>query len=845
MFKRFGPKADKKSILRLVSAMVFSVLFITGMVLIAMAGGTPTSGAGMATPGELAGPVTRASFIPSARDTQADGGPVALPETTLHPSFVLLYENEDMAFYYRAERNVFAFRDKRIGYIWKSGLDVPLAADVDDFVRNLTPEQRLALDEEIFRVVRMSNTFINIANSVLTIEFFTAADTLSNTSSNTDGVTTTLAPTAAPNRFIMTSEFHAIDLTVRVHITFDGTRVIYDIPNDGITGEGRGVLSAIHLVPFKGATGGVIERLDRETGMFNREAVPMIPGYFFVPDGSGALIRFQYNYMNFTEYRGHVFGIDYGQSQIFRRESSSHIPLRNPTMPVFGVSHGNGKAGFIAYTLQGAEYKEIVVMPHQHTTYYNWIYPRFVYNRTHLHIYDRRGSGFLVRRPDISAFDVTIVYDFLAAVDGQTACYVGMARAYRAHLMETGQLAAFQAREPGVRIDFLMSDISPNIVSHSQVTLTDVHNVQDILTELTALGVNNITTNLLGWQRNGITGGHPGRVSFRNAVGSRGDFVALTDFARAHGIRLAFAREYFEINNVQMNNFGNAAVHLNGQFITTDISGIMPPGAAVTERFYARPTRGAEWLLSNLNRLDFMDYHAVFGITGRLISDHTGSGIADRFQVGQARTGMLVQDTRQLLEDTFAQAATSHGLFLHQANQYLFRFATAYLDIPVFNSQHLIQTDTVPFLQMVLHGTMDMFAPYSNFSFYTDRDVLRMIDYNVMPSFVVTQNPSHMLQHTNSAHFYTTEYGRYRDMILRISNTVQNTLRQVVGYQWVDRYVVEIGVVVNTYHGPGGSVRQIIINYTDFPVEIGGVVVPPVSAEVTGHVINPRGGIYG
>ena len=814
MFERLGLDIKRIGILA-----AFAIIVIGLSVFIAMRQGLPAYGASYV-PEEMAYGATRAPFVESARDTLPDTGPIPLESAPLDPDFVMLYENEYMAFYYREERNVFAIRDKRIDYVWKTGLDAPFPSQMDDFVRGLTDDELATM--EIYRVVRMSDPFIAMANSVITIEFFNEANApIIRSSASRDGVNTSLSATAAPNRFIMTSVFPDIDLTINVHITFEGTRVIFDIPNEEVTGTGRRVLSAIHITPFLGATGGVIEHFDPVRRFFdadNREALPMIPGYFFVPDGSGALIRFNYNYMSFSEYRGFVFGPDYGQSQFFEMEASNHVPLQNPAMPVFGVSHGNGWAGFVAFATNGEEYMEIVAMPHQNTTYYNFIYPRFVYNRIYLHVYDRRGSGFFTRPRYMSDFDVTMVYEFLAYTDGQLACYVGMAQAYRRHLLETGQLV-LGGSNPGVRVDFLMSDISPNIVSHTQIALTTADHVQNILEELDSLGVENITTNLFGWQRDGITGGRPGTVSFRGSIGSRSDFTQLGDFARQNGMRLAFAQEYFVINREQMMFLNNAAIHLSGQHITTDISNIVPGAAPVTEQAYARPERSVAWLESDLQALGFLDYHMITGISSRVISDHTGQGIT-------------VQESRALLEEAFEAASQTHGLFLHRANQFLFRFASAYMDMPVFSSQHIIQTDTVPFLQMVLHGAMDMFSPYANFSFYTERDVLRMIDYNVNPSFIITHNPSHLLQHTNSAHFFTTEYGRYRDLIVEVSAKVQGVLSQVAGYEWINRQVYISGVVVNSYRNAAGGTRQIIINYTDYDVYVNGSLVPAVNAVV-------------
>lgn len=50
-------------------------------------------------------------------------------------------------------------------------------------------------------------------------------------------------------------------------------------------------------------------------------------------------------------------------------------------------------------------------------------------------------------------------------------------------------------------------------------------------------------------------------------------------------------------------------------------------------------------------------------------------------------------------------------------------------------------------LQMVLNGTMEVYAPYANFSFYSTTDQLAMISQH-MPSFVLTKQPSYLLAST-------------------------------------------------------------------------------------------------
>jgi hypothetical protein len=148
----------------------------------------------------------------------------------------------------------------------------------------------------------------------------------------------------------------------------------------------------------------------------------------------------------------------------------------------------------------------------------------------------------------------------------------------------------------------------------------------------------------------------------------------------------------------------------------------------------------------------------------------------------------------------------------------------------VFSSQYLIMTDTVPFLQIVLQNTMELYAVYSNFSFYTDADVLRMIDFNVWPSFALTESPSYVLTHTNSSDFYSTEYEVYRELIVSIYQRVNGALRQVIGADWENREVLSAGVVRNSY----SNGVQILINYTEIAVTVGSVTIQPYSVVVLG-----------
>ena len=85
---------------------------------------------------------------------------------------------------------------------------------------------------------------------------------------------------------------------------------------------------------------------------------------------------------------------------------------------------------------------------------------------------------------------------------------------------------------------------------------------------------------------------------------------------------------------------------------------------------------------------------------------------------------------------------------LSRVNSYLWKYTDEYFDIPTSCSQYLFETDTVPFLQIVLKGSMDYYAPYANQGFYTTESILKMAEYGCYPSFMVTASDNHSLTDT-------------------------------------------------------------------------------------------------
>ncbi len=771
------------------------------------------------------------AYLTTNRDTKLPPDKVTYDLVVLD-DYEFIYETDTCKYYFREDRDIIAIIDKRTGYTWKTGLDMPFGKDIEMMVSNaetLEEKKELAIPIE----EKMSNTFMGISNSLITVEYNEAESIKNISSASKDGVESTLY-TLNDNKATrrLDISFKSIDLKLKVYITFGESGITYEIKGEEITGLGKNKLLSINISPFLGASGGILKYYNEETDMYDiLEPKYQIPGYIFVPDGSGSLIRFTDNNASFSYYIGDMYGKDHSQNTYYQSSLSDAIPLKDPVMPVFGIAHGDSQAAFVAYADKGAEYMEIVVRPEENLTYYNWAYPRFAVNNSYFQVYNKKGDGYFTLMKEPNQFDIRMTYEFLAGdgLDGTPkADYTGMAMVYRKHLIDTGVLkemdgTTVKGKDLPLRLDFIMSDSKKGIVGTDEVVVTTTDGIKRMLTALqTEFGLSNINSGLYGWQKKGEGLSKPDSLKYSRNIGSEKEFKELIKSFKEKGIDISYARDYVTINKEMLSYYNNAVKHVNSWYLNINKSEILPVNSPVTDFGYANPKKTAEWFLKHVKEFSsYVDSVTASGISNVLLSNYSGDGRVNS-----------VTDAISFYQEAMQKAKDSGvKVNLEQPNMYLWKYTNRYLNSPVGTSQYVFETDAVPFLQMVLHGTMEVYAPYSNFSFYTQADILRMIDYNLSPSFILSEEPSYLLASTNSSHLYSTEFSQYKDLIHTVYDEVNEVLSSVNGYTWTNRDVINEGVLLNTYR-EGNDVKYIIINYTDEAVTWNNSIVPAQKAMV-------------
>ena len=140
----------------------------------------------------------------------------------------------------------------------------------------------------------------------------------------------------------------------------------------------------------------------------------------------------------------------------------------------------------------------------------------------------------------------------------------------------------------------------------------------------------------------------------------------------------------------------------------------------------------------------------------------------------------------------------------------------------MMNSQYLAETDSVPFLQILLKGHINYYAPYANQGFYKTACILKTVEYGAYPSFLVMAAENDKLDKTPLMDYFSLNFDDWKGTIGTVYAKVNAALKNVEGAHITDHKALAPGVVRVAYDN---GVR-IYVNYNAEGSSIEGVQVP-------------------
>jgi hypothetical protein len=474
------------------------------------------------------------------------------------------------------------------------------------------------------------------------------------------------------------------------------------------------------------------------------------------------------------------------------------------SIPVWGMVHGAGWAGYVAAVEGGAEYARIEATPAGVTTALNWATARIVYRKQYFQPTSRTLGGITTFRRERSRPDAAVRYMFLA---GDDADYVGMARRYQWQLIRRGLLTrrvAQTARGAPVLLEILGAESRPGVVRRRLVPMTTVDQMLAMVEELGM--IENLVVSYFGQARGGYFGSSPERLPVEPQLGGDRALRQAAEHLEALGIPFLLWAGYTD------------AFPRRGGFSPRNQA-----SRAASGRIWFHSTDAGDlYLLSPPRTLELAREDAAtlpgYAVAGVRVYD-TGWRLYGDYGKDVSRA-----DTVHLFRETF-QTLTAGGLkvLMGAPNEYLLGLADWHADLSQHSSLYAYTTDTVPFLQIVLHGYVDYFAPAANFGANPRDELLRTIEYGSYPSYYLTAQPSRRLEETPMSQLYTTWFPHWKDRILEEAEAVSRALGDLRIRTISGRSVPVPGVVAVRYDD--GTV--VAVNYRAAPYSGGGLTVGP------------------
>ena len=245
-------------------------------------------------------------------------------------------------------------------------------------------------------------------------------------------------------------------------------------------------------------------------------------------------------------------------------------------------------------------------------------------------------------------------------------------------------------------------------------------------------------------------------------------------------------------------------------------------------------SRQYDYLLSSGNRVT--DKPAVYlltpaageEVTGKLIASAQKNGITSLGLTGI--TNKMYGDYRKepipqlATEEAWIRAlanAAEHtdSLLLDAAYGYGLPYADVISNVPVYSSQFDVEDETIPFYQLVMSGSAELYSMPMNDNGNIRQAFLRCVEYGVSPSFRLMAAASAALQDTDYQHYFSLSYSDWKEVIDAMTAELADAS---LGQRLVNHEKLREGVYASTF--ADGSV--IYVNYGSKTVLVNGVRIP-------------------
>lgn len=541
-------------------------------------------------------------------------------------------------------------------------------------------------------------------------------------------------------------------------------------------------------------------------------------GFLMVPDGSGALIRFN-NKRSSESLELPVYGTDPAIDIQMKRDIKQKV-----TLPVFGLSTADG--AFMGIIEDGAARTLINAETSGQKSSYNSVSATYVFRDLDVvSVAERVGTNrdirlFDTRLPDDEYFAVR--YVFLGK--GQTS-YADMAQRLQTYLAQAGRLRKSPASTGN---PFFMSffgggqQVKPVLGIPMEVTTayTTFEDAQAILAKLKEAGVTDLVANFTSWVSGGDEKDYPDKANAEGGLGGDWGLRKLSDWSKEQGIKLFVETDLVRLYRSSI-WFMKELVAARRIFKSPLEVYYYKSSTYDKDSRYAPVTlirpievvKAVERFLNNFRQ--FPD----IGVALSSIGNTTYSDFDEKEGTGRGKVASIFADTLKTV-------AAQRPVLLDAPMGYSLLAPDYVTSLPSVSSRYDMVDQSIPFMQMVLRGYVPYALEAGNTATNLRDWTLRCLEYGAQPYFDVLARNAKNLVETRFRRLFDRDVNSWLPDIISAGKEIQKVLDTVKGQPIVKHQIVSSRVRITTY----GNGISIAVNYGTKPVQLEGNIAVPARA---------------
>ena len=618
-------------------------------------------------------------------------------------------------------------------------------------------------------------------------------------------------------------------LTGLINYTSEDGTVRYEDKNIGVGFETPIVATIVYTLEGDSFTAEVdCSKITYDSDNYYLSSISILPymntakygqdtGYSLVPDGSGTLVRYEVLAEDGVtdNISTRIYGSDY---------ASYVLTIKNQertTLPVFGnvINTAGAGRGFFGIVENGDAMASIVSENGNDGktggTYFNSVYPSF--SLTTNDTYDLAES-FSSGTTASKAIGVTSKQPYgglckvryymltpkqVAEEKGITnyydTTYIGMAFCYRDYLTKKGSITKKTSKTNSTKVFFELfgaMDVEEKIltfpvtVSRALTTFDDVIEMHKYFYNL---GITNSTFILTGFTNGGLNTrkGYPTYLKWQSSVGGSDGYEKLLEYSKENNFTIAPNVDFVYSSGLEMfSGFGyksTAAKTLDQRYTTK---------RAYDASMQMFQRRGGVVISAGSYELaytKFVKSASKYEIP-TLATLTLGSDLNSDFD---EKTGYLYREDNkdytvnllQLLtgEKKLEKVSSSYKLILGGTNSYSIHYASEIVGASLDSSRLLNTSESIPFLGMVLHGSIDFAGNPINMEGDDEYMYLKALENGACLYYTLAMNNVQLLKEDEKLNsYYSIRYDTWKNKIAKLYRDYNSVMASKQ-----DQYIVD------------------------------------------------------